>query len=230
MLRFIPNEWLNMVDMVEEYTPRIEKALKTLLSCVKGTRLLYDVLISCNNILPSQQRWEADLVHYNIQLSLDTWRELYKLPWKRTIFHRFLVTNCLLFHMVLRKDDKWSFCLTERENIKDLFAECSQIRPLWSDLQEWLTRHVRGNIQLSTTDILFGKVGNNNALINHLILLTKQYIYNSIIAGNGVALNCIVNIFKDIFKVEKLSAKTNMKNDAFVKKWASLYDLFNTGL
>ena len=46
-----------------------------------------------------------------------------------------------------------------------------------------------------------------------------QYIYNSRIAGNGVALNCIVifknifkveklsNIFKNIFKVEKLSAK-----------------------
>ena len=59
VLRCIPNEWLNKVDMVEEYTPRIEKALKTLLSCVKGTRLLYDVLISCNNILPSQQRWEV---------------------------------------------------------------------------------------------------------------------------------------------------------------------------
>ena len=98
--------------MVEEYTPRIEKALKTLLSCVKGTRLLYDVLISCNNIVPSQQRWEADLVHHNIQLSLDTWRELYKLPWKSTkctklqsiqfkINHRFLVTNRLLFHMAL---------------------------------------------------------------------------------------------------------------------------------
>ena len=93
-----------------------------------------------------------------------------------------------------------------------------QIRPLWGDPQEWLTRHVRGNIQLLTEDILFGKVGNNNALINHLILLTTQYIYNSRIAGNGVALNCIVNIFKNIFKVEKLSAKTNMKNDAFVKK------------
>ena len=101
--------------------------------------------------------------------------------------------------MVLRKDDKCSFCLTERENINHLFVECSQIRPLWSDLQEWLTRHVRGNIQLSTTDILFGKVGNNNALINYLILLTKQYIYNPRIAGNGVALNCIVNIFKNIF-------------------------------
>ena len=29
VLHCIPNEWLNRVDMVEEYTPRIEKALKT---------------------------------------------------------------------------------------------------------------------------------------------------------------------------------------------------------
>ena len=82
--------------------------------------------------------------------------------------------------MVLRKDDKCSFCLTERENIK----------------------HLSGDIQLSTTDILFGKVGNNNGLINHLILLTKQYIYNSRIAGNGVALNYIVNILRIFLKLK----------------------------
>ena len=239
VLHCIPNEWLNYSAFKwEEFTPRVEKALKHVLACTKGTRALYDVLCANNGTVPSQEKWQSNLEQYDVQISSKRWTDFYKLPWKCTkstqlqsmqykINHRFLVTNRLLFHMTFRDDDLCSLCHTERETIQHLFVECPHTRTLWNNIQEWMTRHMRCNIMLSETDILFGKLDCNN-LINHLLLLAKHYVYCARLSDSELNIVAIVNIFKHTFKIERLFAKCNMKNDLFVRKWAPLYDLFNT--
>lgn len=92
-----------------------------------------------------------------------------------------------------------------------------------------MTTYLKSNIHLSESDILFGKIGGNYNLINHLILIAKQFIYNRRFSGEDLRLDSIVNIFRSTFKTEKLSAKLNMKNDIFFRKWAPVYESFNTG-
>ena len=238
LLYCIRNNLLNVeAYMGKEYNPRVEKAIKKLLACDKGTRPLYDVLSANNSTIPSQERWQAELEQYNIQISPEMWIAWYKLPWKCTnstklqslqykINHRFLVTNRILFHMNFRDDDVCSLCGADRETILHMFVECPQTKIFWNKLKEWMTEHMRCNIQLSETDILFGKLGCNNSLVNHLLVTAKQYIYNTRLFGVALNLDSIVNIYKGTFKTEKLSAKVNSKNDMFVRKWAPLYFLF----
>lgn len=240
IMRSVPRQWLTRLagHSVSMYNPRIEKALKTLLACSKGTRLLYNVLNVRDITVPSQERWNATIEQYNINLSPEDWKEIYKEPWKcikdtsllslqYKINHGFLVTNRMLLHMDKRDDDLCSFCQTERETIQHLFVECPRTKAFWNDLETWMTRQLKLTIHLSALDVLFGKRGPGYTLINMLLLVAKQYIYKTRSMGGNLRIDSVVRIFKNRFKMEKMSAKINLKNDSFVKKWAPLYDLFN---
>ena len=165
-------------------------------------------------------------------------KDVYKIPWKCTsstklqslqykINHRFLATNRALFHMNIKEDDLCSFCRMSRETILHLLIECPHSKALWDAVERWLTTNIGIDITFSVTDILFGRVGLNIMLINHLLLATKQYIFSRRLVTGNLCLEGIVATFKDMFKIEQYSANINMKTDLFFRKWAPLYNVLN---
>jgi len=241
VLSSIPKEWLQRVknNNVVKFTPGRNRALTILLSSQKGCKFLYTVLVSSQCLVPSQGRWHEELEDYNHgAIPPIMWKDLYKIPWKCTsssklqalqykINHRFVATNRVLFHMNIKEDDLCSFCRMSRETILHLFIECHHSKALWNAIQYWLTTHLGTNITFSIIDILFGRVGPNNLLINHLLLITKQYIFSKRFNNGNLHLEGILATFEDTFKIEQYSAKVNMKTDTFFRKWAPLYNLFN---
>jgi hypothetical protein len=129
--------------------------------------------------------------------------------------------------MNIVEDDSCSLCNRTRETILHLFVECTVSKKFWSSVEDWIVRNAACEIKFSSIDILFGRVGPNMNLMNHLLLITKQYIFSRRGSNAGLNLNGIISIFKDTFRIEQYSAKVNMRTDVFYKKWALLYNVLN---
>ena len=129
--------------------------------------------------------------------------------------------------MNIVEDDSCSLCNRTRETILHLFVECTVSKKFWSSVEDWIVRNASCEIKFSSIDILFGRVGPNMNLMNHLLLITKQYIFSRRGSNAGLNLNGIISIFKDTFRIEQYSAKVNMRTDVFYKKWALLYNVLN---
>lgn len=240
LLHCIPKKWLEVTSRGSYYmkTPRIERSLKLVLSCGKGTRRLCDILNNVDRVIPAQEKWGTELVQHNVYLSPEHWKQLYKLPWYCTkdnklrsmqykISQRFLITNRTLFHMGLTDNDLCSFCSTEKETIVHLFVECRMIKSFWNSLQSWLTEHIGCTIELSASEILFGKIGTSYTMINCLILLTKLYIYRTRLSGRVINVQAAVATFADCYKTEKFLSKVQNKTDFFFRKWAPLHNVLS---
>ena len=108
-----------------------------------------------------------------------------------------------------------------------MFVECLQVKTLWTRLQNWVMRHMGYNLHLSDIEILFGLLLPNSCLVNHLMLLTKHYIYSTRLSGEELVLEHLINLFRDVFKTEMYS-KVNMKCDMF--SGSGLPSMRNTNL
>ena len=143
----------------------------------------------------AQQRYTDLFSEHSLE-----WKEIYSLPFKVAldtksrefqykILHRFLTTNILLKKMGKVDSSKCSFCGTVDESLEHLFVSCPIIKTFWNDLICWC-RAI--NIQIDSLcalDILFGlwKRKDDFLLLNHVIIIAKQYIYY-----------CRNNVFKSV--------------------------------
>ena len=185
----------------------------------------------------SQTKWKLNLNTHGIDSDIK-WNDVYAIPCKCTIDtklqslqfkinHGFLSTGYALFKMGLKDDSRCTLCDEATETIFHLFVECEHTKRLWAELQRWLLEVARYDAQWSASEILFGVLHPNSTLINHAMLITKQYIYNATISHKRLSFIALKNI-KGIFKVECYIAKTNFKTDNFFRKWAPLYNHLNT--
>ena len=134
--------------------------------------------------LNTEIKWETTLDTHSLN-----WEFYYTLPYKVTkesklqmfqykILHNILVTNSKLYYYQLRTNNRCSFCEIYKETIMHLLWDCKSTKSLWLQVQDWLRPEF--NIIFTADTILLGSPRmNNNIPINHIILITKYYIYVS---------------------------------------------------
>lgn len=143
---------------------------------------MYAVLNFSTVIPNSQRKWETVLERENI--TNWNWNSRYCLVQKTT---RDTKLQALHFNM----------CSEERETINHLLVDCTLSQNLWGELETWLSAVVHRRVVFWNQDTLLGWEENSSDLWNHIIILTKQYIYASKCKGtrlNIVALKNIRNI------------------------------------
>ena len=81
--------------------------------------------------------------------------------------YRAIVTNIALCDFSLVESENCTFCNQHRETLVYLFCDCSCVRIIWQDLQNWLSNKLEANFNFTKTDLLFGvNLSCNNEILN----------------------------------------------------------------
>ena len=118
------------------------------------------------------------------------WKEIYSLPFKVSldtksrefqykILNRYLATNTYLKRIGKIDSSACSFCGTTDESLEHLLVTCQFTAAMWQDLISCCNNQNIKVETLSNVDIIFGDWQRKEdfELVNHLILIGKQYIY-----------------------------------------------------
>ncbi len=162
---------------------------------------------------------------YNIALKCTSDTKLQSMQFK--VNHNFLATKFMLCKMGLTDDNSCTYCKEITESTYHLLVDCMHVRSLWSELQGWLMRVAGCETFWTDTEILFGTNTDNCTLINHLMLITKQYIYGTTLHSQKLSFVALLNIIRNTFKVELLSARVNFRQGIFFRKWGVVYNYLN---
>ena len=153
------------------------------------------------------------------------WHEINKLPFKilvdtksrefqYKILNRYLVTNSFLCKIGLITSPLCTFCEQENESLEHLFITCSYTTSFWLDFICWCKKINIDLDKLSNTDILLGiwQRKEDFLLLNHLVILAKQYIYDCRQKGIHPSFRIFTNKINYVYRLEWKTTKSN-KND-----------------
>ena len=99
------------------------------------------------------------------------------------------------------------------------FFQCTVIQNFWSSIQQLFGNHI-----ITESDVILGVTHQSeDALLNnHLILLSKQYIYNCKLKGVLPSRAVFLTKVKAVFEMEHRIAKERNKLSIHYKKWNKL--------
>ena len=94
------------------------------------------------------------------------------------INNHIIVTKSFLFTINKTDNDRCSYCDQEAETKTHLFYQCQKIKDFWSAFQTCLQIQANITFDLTMKRALFpGQT--KNALLNHLLLLARYFIYKT---------------------------------------------------
>lgn len=181
---------------------------KNLLLHKKGCKYIYYALLTEGPIPNSQLKWRDTLNTQNIH-----WKTVYTIPKRSTFEVRLwnLQHKIYLYYfnkLCIKKDGTLSykyvhFCNKELETIEHLFTSCSVTKSLWQSFLVWWNSVTNDNLLLSSLDIILCVCKSNSYLLNHIIWITKQFIYSSrCFKKRNLPINALINEIKASFIVE----------------------------
>ena len=147
----------------------------------KASKQFYEILTD-NKIIPtSELKWEklfpaSSDGHKKQYHFISKIKEIRLRNFQFKIIHRILPTNSLLHKMNITQNNLCTFCNNSVETLEHLFLTCPIIEQLWFEIEKFIAEKTKNQLLMSNQDKIFGK-GNENNLINHVILLTKKHIY-----------------------------------------------------
>ena len=240
----LPKEWVRKIKdkiLPKPEQPQQPKWISVLLKQKKGCGHIYKILRNNNNDVSIQvsciQKWNRE---FDMALDDRMWKEIFLIPYRATvetklrefqlkIIHRIIPTRKFLHKIKFVDDDKCCFCQTNIEDISHLFFGCENVKILWEDLKGWLISLSFTNMIWTAKDILLGVVG-ENPIINHIIIITKYFIYRASIVKSELLFTNLINCIYSYYKVEKLISKRQNSMNKFLDKWSSFTEVFENPL
>ena len=147
------------------------------------------------------------------------WKKIHSLPFlvaldtksrefQYKILNRYLVANTILKKIGKIDSSLCTFCGTLDESLEHLFVTCHFTTLLWKELIAWCNGRQIKVESLSGVNIIFGDWQRKDCffLLNHIILIAKQYIYS-----------CRSNNLKPLFHV--LLHKFVYQLECKISKW-----------
>ena len=160
------------------------------------------------------------------------WKEIYSLPFKVALYtksrefqyknlNRYLVTNTFLEKIGKTDSSACSFCGVADESLEHLFVSCHFTATLWEELIIWCNNKNIKAQSLSIVDIFFGDWQRKDdlVLLNHIILIPKQYIYYCRINISKPLFNVLLVRIKSVYLLECQISKRKTKKQAHSSKW-----------
>ena len=94
------------------------------------------------------------------------------------VLNRILYANEALLKMGIADSRLCTFCQISKESaLEHLFIHCPISSAFWLSLIEWLENYFSAIGVLTGVNIMFGPFGKEMQLINHIVLLGKQAIF-----------------------------------------------------
>ena len=114
-----------------------------------------------------------------------------------------------------------TFCEDKPETIAHLLVHCKVVQEIWKKLKKWLKYICKVDIKISEYDIIINKsdVKGSNKCIDHIVLITKQYIYSCKCKVEKPKIRDIIGRVNEQYSVEKIIAQQNNKIRSHMNKW-----------
>ena len=147
------------------------------------------------------------------------------LDFQYRLLHLSLTTNKEAFHYFrLVDNDRCTFCNVNQENIHHIMLHCRHSRDIWEGLQDYLHTKTGINIPFSDSEKLFGSsFFPFFRLYNHLIILTKQFLYASRCIKELPTISKLKLKIEREYKIEKGSNNGPICLREINKKWSPLF-------
>ena len=233
LVRSIPRKWKNELSISNAHLlgTNEESRMINITSKTAYKRLVTSLIKP-----PTAQKSLASL----LGLTDIDWSNVYMLPRQVTIesslrsFQYKILNNVLylnekLFKFKIIESPLCSLCKKENESVLHLFCTCTVTRNLFEHLRLWLAGiSLLENINLEPQAIILGIWDTNNddfALINHILLLFKRYIYLKRAERLGPNINGMKSFIKSIETIECRIASAKDKLSSHYKKWEKLLPL-----
>ena len=115
-----------------------------------------------------------------------------------------------------------NFCGKSEESLEHLFIYCEISKNLWLLVTKCLKDYFINFHSLNSIDITFGFFRKDFLLLNHIIIICKQVIFQCRSLDIKPSLTLLKARLKNIFQVELLIAKNNKTLETHNKKWKKL--------
>ena len=94
------------------------------------------------------------------------------------LLNHIVYTNDRLYKFKIVDSPLCAFCNSENESLEHLFL-CKASEVFWKEVLSWLAIHKNELLNVSLTDVLFGKfdIDKDFMVVNHVLLLGKYFIY-----------------------------------------------------
>ena len=141
------------------------------------------------------------------------------------LVHRILTTNVTRNIYDKQISPLCTFCEKVNETYKHLFYECEYVMKLWLKLSKWLDYFCYIQFVPDYYEIIFNRYKDAfKALVNTVILITKQYIYAAKCQKNKLSITELLKCINMYRHLEKINAKRQRTLRQFQNKWA-IYDV-----
>jgi len=200
------------------------------------SKVLYNKFKTKNQtLLPAQNKMKNKYP----QLALDR-KKIYSLPFTVTvetkirefqckILNDIVYTNDKLFHFKMIESPLCTFCQKEDESLKHLLLHCNITKNFWLAFSSWISKQNISMETLTLINILFGVLNDNGdfAILNHLILIPKYFIYKCKLNKTKPILRVFFEKIKLVYHIERKIAKRNDRLHKHYKKWEKITPLLN---
>ena len=115
-----------------------------------------------------------------------------------------------------------TFCGKSDESLEHLFIYCETTCSFWLSVTKWLKDYFINLHNLNASNITFGFFRKDFLLLNHIIILCKQVIYQCRCLNIKPSLSLLKARIKFTYKLEFLIAKENKTLEIHNKKWKEL--------
>ena len=208
--------------------------IESLLSVQKVPKKYYNLTIEKFKIFPTSayERHSRFLNNLDISRFLDGFELLYSCTrstklrdFQYRLLHMTLTTNKEAFHYYKKvSSDRCTFCKNSQEDIHHVLLFCRYSIELWNHFHTFMTQKTGIVIPISDVDIIFGnKLLPFSDLYNHLLILTKQYLYACRCLNVTPDFNALIRKIDREYRTEL----TTYSNENFQKdpkrKWEPLY-------
>ena len=211
-----------------------KSAFDSLLSVQKVPKKYYNLSIEKFKIFPIKAYEKHS--RFLTDLQIDRFNESFEIMYSCTrstklkdfqfrLLHMTLVTNKEAYHYFKKvPSDRCTFCKNRQEDIHHILLHCRYTRDLWTNFQAYIERKTGVNIAISDTDIILGnKLLPFPNLYNHLIILTKQYLYACRCLNDIPDFNALLRKIDREYRIEL----TTYSNENFQvdpnRKWDPIY-------
>ena len=202
-------------------------SFKILNSCPKGSKVIYDAIISNENPPKCCMKWSqklnSEIIWKNVFFKLHKIQDI-QLKWFQIrIVHRILATNFLLKKMKIIDDDRCSFCSSQRDSIDHLLWKCDQVAQFWLQLENLLNEKCANlhNLKFNENLIIFGTHAGfkTDATFDLIVMLGKMYIYKCRLNKSIPQFSGFLKELKYRYKIEEHNAKISGLHHKFQIDW-----------
>ncbi len=184
---------------------------------VENTRRKWEAVFNKNEV-----NWEK-IMRISFQCTIETRLRSFQY----NILNRSLITNQKLFKWKIVGSPNCTFCQNEVETIEHIMFECNKVKELWQLLVGKLSPCMKLEQDVSNIEsIMCGVLCDDNyKLVNHILLITKKYIYNTRCKDTTLNIKELLNMILTCYNIEKQIANGRCNENVMKKfedKWKPL--------